>query len=188
MKIGLYGGSFNPVHHGHLILAREAMEQLDLNKVIFLLAKVSPFKISSSLYVPEQFRAHLLKTALRGEPKLVWDDCELDRDAPSYAIDTVQQMQKRHPTAEFFYFIGDDHLPTLSSWKEYSTLCQKVHFVVLSRSSVSMITAFPVIRRRIDISSSEIRTRLAQGLSIRYLLPESVYKILLSSKWYRPHC
>jgi nicotinate-nucleotide adenylyltransferase len=186
MKIGLYGGSFNPIHHGHLILARDALEQLSLDKVIFLLAKVSPFKLSLPSRVPGKFRAHLLKVALRGEPGLEWDDCELGRDGPSYTIDTVRQMRGRYPAAEFFYFIGDDHLPTLSSWKEYKTLCHQIHFVVLSRGAiVSGAATFPIIRRRLDISSSEIRTRLSQGCSIRYLLPEPVHEILLSSRWYQ---
>ncbi|QQY07719.1 MAG: nicotinate (nicotinamide) nucleotide adenylyltransferase [Candidatus Xiphinematobacter sp.] len=186
MKIGLYGGSFNPVHHGHLILARDALEQLSLDKVIFLLAKVSPFKLSLPSYVPDRFRARLLRVALRGEPGLEWDDCELGRDGPSYTIDTVCQMRRRYPSAEFFYFIGGDHLPTLSSWKEYKTLCRQIRFVVLSRGDVVSEAAFPTLKRRLDISSSEIRARLSQGSSIRYLLPEPVHKILLSSRWYRP--
>jgi len=186
MKIGLYGGSFNPIHHGHLILARDALEQLSLDKVVFILAKVSPFKLSLPSPVPGKFRAHLLEVALKGEPELEWDDCELGRDGPSYAIDTVRQMRRRYPTAEFFYFIGDDHLPTLSKWKEYKTLCRQIHFVVLSRGAVtSGTTTFPTIRRRLDISSSEIRNRLSRGYSIRYLLPEPVHELLLSSRWYR---
>ena len=187
MKIGLYGGSFNPIHHGHLILAREALEELKLNKVIFLLARVSPFKSTFPIFVPDHFRALLLKVALEGEPKLEWDNCELERAAPSYAIDTVRQLRKRYPTAEFFYFVGADHLHTLPTWKGYRTLCQKVHFVILSRGSdVSILqTTFPVIRRRLEISSSEIRARLARGLSVRYLLPDPVCQILISSQWYR---
>ena len=186
MKICLYGGSFNPIHHGHLILARDALEQLSLDKVIFLLAKVSPFKLSLPSCVPDKLRAHLLKVALEGETGLEWDDCELGRDGPSYTIDTVRQMQRRYPAAEFFYLIGDDHLCTLSNWKEYKTLCRQIHFVVLSRGATVPEATFPILRRRLDISSSEIRTRLSQGSSIRYLLPESVREILLRSGCYQP--
>src|SRR5215470_610451 len=184
MKIGLYGGSFNPIHHGHLILARDALEQLGLDKVIFIpgrdttLIKKSPidFRMTRRLHI------HLLKTALKEEPQLELDSSELERESQPYAIDTVQRVQDNYPEAKIFYFVGDDHLASLPTWKGYSILCQKIQFIVFSRGNLPLTgIKFPVIRRRLDISSSEIRARINQGHSVRFLLPESVRKAILSS-------
>jgi nicotinate-nucleotide adenylyltransferase len=184
MKIGLYGGTFDPIHHGHLILAREALETLGLKKVIFLPAQVSPFKVSSSPAPPE-LRLSLLKAALEGEPYFTWDTCELEREGPSYTIDTIRLMRDRYPQALFYYFIGEDHLSTLPAWKEYDALTLEVRFVVLNRGTVRSATSFPVIDRRVDISATDIRDRIARGLSVRYFLPEAVLEILLKSDCYR---
>lgn len=184
MKIGLYGGTFDPVHHGHLILGREARERLKLDKVVFLPAKISPFKLSSKP-APAELRARLLEAALREEPGLEWDPCELEREKPSYTIDTIHKMQIRYPSAELFYFIGDDHLAGLPDWKNYSELRRHVRFVVFSRGTLPLATPFPVIERRVDISATDIRNRIEQGLSVRYLLPEVVREILLHSECYR---
>ncbi len=183
MKIGLYGGTFDPVHHGHLILAREALEILGLDKVIFLPARISPFKLSSPP-APAELRTHLLEVVLKDEPGLDWDLCELEREGPSYTIDTIRFMQTRYTGAEFYYFIGNDHLATLPQWKEYDALIRDVRFVVFTRGSVRLATSFPVIERRVDISATEIRNRIAQGRSIRYLLPEAAHNILLQSGCY----
>ncbi len=183
MKIGLYGGTFDPIHHGHLILAREALETLGLEKVIFLPAKVSPFKVTSSPASPE-LRLCLLKAALQDEPNFTWDTCELEREEPSYTIDTIRLMRTRYPQALFYYFIGEDHLTALPAWKEYDTLVREMRFIVLNRGTVRPATSFPVIDRRVDISATEIRDRIARGLSIRYLLPEAVREILLESGCY----
>lgn len=186
MKIGLYGGTFDPIHHGHLLLAREALEQLKLDKILFLPARISPFKLSSPPASPE-FRARLLEAALQGEPSLEWDACELERndEGPSYTIDTIRQMQKRYPQAQLYYLIGNDQLADFPKWKEYEELIERVQFVVLNRGQERVVTSFPVIERRVDISAIEIRQRIAQGRSIHYLVPEGVRQIILDSNAYR---
>jgi nicotinate-nucleotide adenylyltransferase len=185
MKIGLYGGTFDPIHHGHLLLAREALEQLKLDKIIFLPARISPFKLSSAP-APAELRTRLLEAALQEEPALEWDACELERadDGPSYTIDTIRLMQERYPNAQLYYLLGNDQLEGLPQWKNYEQLVESAQFVVLNRGNQYPVTSYPVINRRLDISATEIRDRIAQRRSIRYLVPENVRDILLHSNAY----
>ncbi len=97
-KIGLYGGSFDPIHNGHLILARDAMERLELDKVIFLPARISPHKLDRPPAPPEA-RCQMLSAAIAEEPRFEMDACEIEREGPSFTIDTVQSFRARHPQA-----------------------------------------------------------------------------------------
>ena len=111
-KIGLFGGSFDPIHHGHLILARDAMEQLGLEKVIFIPANISPHKLDHPP-APAHARCEMVAAAIVEEPRFALDSCEVDREGISFAVDTVRLMIQRHPEADFFYFIGEDNLAAL---------------------------------------------------------------------------
>ena len=104
MKIAVYGGTFDPIHYGHLILAREALETLGLEKVIFVPAAVSPLK--GSPIASAETRLSMLQAAIEGETGFVLDDCELNRTAPSYAIDTVEEIRRRETGSEICYLIG----------------------------------------------------------------------------------
>jgi nicotinate-nucleotide adenylyltransferase len=183
-KIGLFGGSFDPVHHGHLIMARDAMEKLGLERVIFIPAKISPHKLERPP-ADAEVRCEMLEAAISGEPGFSWDACELDREGPSFAVDTAFFMQRKFPGAELYYFIGEDNLAALDTWKEIERLKTIVRFVVLSRSHSFVDCGFPVIARSIDISSTDIRNRIAQGLSVSYLLPEPSCKIIQQRRLYR---
>lgn len=183
-KIGLFGGSFDPVHHGHLIMARDAMEKLSLDRVIFIPAKISPHKLERPP-APAEARCEILEAAISAEPGFSWDGCEIDREGPSFAVDTVVLMQAKFPEAELFYFIGEDNLAALHTWREIERLKTLVGFVVLSRSRSPVDCEFPVITRSIDISSTDIRNRIAQGLSVGYLLPEQSCKIIQQRRLYR---
>ena len=176
-KIGLFGGSFDPVHHGHLIMARGAMESLDLERVVFIPANISPHKLESPP-APSHLRCEMLKAAIENEPGFYWDGCEIEREGPSFAVDTARLMQQRFPAAELFYFIGEDNVPALHTWKEIDALRRLVQFVVLARGSQPSGGEFPVISRGIDISSTDIRNRIAGGLPVSYLLPESTIQII----------
>jgi nicotinate-nucleotide adenylyltransferase len=112
MKIGIYGGTFDPIHHGHLILAREARERFAFEKVIFVPAAASPFK--SSPGATAQVRLSMLRVAIKDEPRFELDDCELRRPPPSYAIDTIEDIRTRRRDAQIYYLIGEDNLPTLA--------------------------------------------------------------------------
>jgi nicotinate-nucleotide adenylyltransferase len=182
-KIGIYGGTFDPVHHAHLILAREAREMLDLEKVIFVPAAVSPFK--KEPLAAAEMRLAMLQAALEGERGLTVDDCELRRGAPSYTIDTVEEIQERESNAEIYYLLGEDNLPTLTNWHRFAELQNLVRFVVLDRTGANSGHSYPIVRRSLDISATEIRKRVASQQSIRYFVPPAVEEIILRANLYR---
>ena len=183
-KIGLYGGSFDPIHNGHLILARDAVERLELDKVIFLPARISPHKLDRPPAPPE-VRCQMLSAAIAGEPRFEMDACEIEREGPSFTIDTVQSFRARHPQAALYYFIGDDNLTELETWKESHKLLETAQFVVLSRAGMPFLSRFPTITRHIEISSTEIRKRVARGLSVRYMAPLAVCELIAKLGLYR---
>lgn len=182
-KIGLFGGSFDPIHHGHLILARDAMESLALERVIFIPANISPHKLATPP-APAAVRCEMIAAAIADSPGFFMDTCELERSGPSFAVDTVRWLRTRFPAAAFYYFIGEDNLPALSTWKDIDVLQTLVQFVVLARGPVRDESGCPVISRNIEISSTDIRNRIAQGLPVRYLLPEALCAIVKSHHLY----
>ncbi len=182
-KIGLFGGSFDPIHHGHLILARDAMESLGLDRVIFIPVNVSPHKLSHPP-VAARLRCEMVAAAIAGEPRFSIDACEAEREGPSFAVDTLRLMLGRFPQAEFFYFIGEDNVSALHTWREIDEFKKLASFVVLARGNLEPAEGFPVISRNIDISSTDIRNRIARGLSVRYLLPDAVCAILTRHQLY----
>ena len=182
-KIGLFGGSFDPIHHGHLILARDAMESLGLDRVIFIPVNVSPHKLAHPP-VAARLRCEMVAAAIAGESRFSMDACEAEREGPSFAVDTVRLMRPRFPQAELFYFIGEDNVSSLHTWREIDELKKLASFVVLARGNLQPVEGFPVISRNIDISSTDIRNRIAQGLPVRYLLPDAVCAILTRHQLY----
>ena len=183
-NIGLFGGSFDPIHHGHLIMAREAMEKLDLERIVFIPANISPHKLDRPP-VPAAVRCDMVEAAIEGEVGFFCDRCEAEKSGPSFAVDTARLMVTRFPEAQFFYFIGEDNVADLGTWKEIDVLRGLVSFVVLARGGFSSEGGFPVISRNVDISSTNIRNRIADGLSVRYLLPDSTCKIIQHYRLYR---
>ena len=178
LRIGLYGGTFDPIHNGHLILARDALELLGLDRLIFLPAAISPHKLASRP-TPAEIRREMLGAAMNGESGFHLDDREIRREGPSYTIDTVEALRAEMPGAEFIYLIGQDHLPKLPTWHRYQDLRGMVEFVVFGRGAPFDATqSFRRIERRLDISATEIRARVARGASIRYLVPETVQYII----------
>ena len=182
-KIGLFGGSFDPIHHGHLILARDAMESLGLDRVIFIPVNVSPHKLAHPP-VAARLRCEMVAAAIAEESRFSMDACEAEREGPSFAVDTVRVMRRRFPQAELFYFIGEDNVSSLHTWREIDELKKLASFVVLARGNLQPVEGFPVISRNIDISSTDIRNRIAQGLPVRYLLPDAVCAILTRHQLY----
>jgi nicotinate-nucleotide adenylyltransferase len=184
MKIAIYGGTFDPIHNGHLILAREALEKLQLDKVIFVPAAISPFKKTAAAASGE-LRLAMLRVAIEGETEFAADDCELRRPGPSYTIDTVQEIARQNAGAEIYCLIGEDNVDGLTKWHRFRDLEKLVRFVVLDRTGQLASHAYPVIRRKIDISATEIRKRVACGQSIRYFVPEAVEEIIRRTKIYK---
>ena len=182
-KIGIYGGTFDPIHHGHLILAREAREHLKLDLVMLVPAAVSPFKKTPSASATD--RLAMLQAAVADETSFAIDDRELHRAPPSYTIDTVESIHHQHHDAELFYLIGQDNVSGLPNWHRFTELEKLVRFVVLDRTAEPASHSHHVIRRTIDISATEIRNRVASHRSIRYLVPDAVNEIIQSRRLYR---
>jgi nicotinate-nucleotide adenylyltransferase len=183
-KLGIYGGTFDPIHHGHLILGRQACEKLGFGQLIFVPCAVSPFK--SPAFASGEMRLSMLRAAIHGEEDFLADDCELKRPPPSYSIDTVLQIRERDPKAELFWLIGADNVSGLNKWHRIDELKKLVRFVVLDRGCAEKIAhKYPVVQRNIDISATDIRKRVASGRSIRYLLPKAVEEIIRREKLYR---
>ena len=182
-KIAIYGGTFDPIHHGHLIVAREALERLGAEEVIFVPARVSPFRKTVPV-AKDEIRLLMIQAAIEAEPGFAVDDCELRRPSPSYTIDTVEQIRQRKADATIYCLIGEDNVDKLTKWRRFADLEKMVRFVVLDRSGQQPRHAYPVIRRKIDISATEIRKRVATGRSIRYFVPPAVEEIIRHEKLY----
>jgi nicotinate-nucleotide adenylyltransferase len=184
-KIGIYGGTFDPIHHGHLILAREAVESLGLDKIIFVPAALSPHKMARTP-TAQEIRVEMLQAAIVGEPQFTLDLCEIRRGGTSYSIDTVEEIQQREGEAEYFFLLGDDNVLALETWHRVAELRELVEFVVLSRGNLeAQKTRYPMIHRQINISATEIRNRVATDRSIRYLVPPAVEEIIRRRQIYQ---
>jgi len=182
-EIAIYGGTFDPIHHGHLIVAREALEKLGAEQVIFIPARVSPLRKTAPV-ARDEVRLLMIKAAIESEPGFAVDDCELLRPPPSYTIDTIEQIRQRNSEATIYCLIGEDNVDKLTKWRRFADLEKMVRLVVLDRSGQQPHHAYPIIRRKIDISATEIRKRVATGRSIRYFVPPAVEEIIRREKLY----
>lgn len=182
IKIGVYGGTFDPVHHAHLILAREVAESFGLAKVIFIPAAASPDK--SAPIAPGAVRVEMLRAGVAGESLFEIDQCELQRPSPSYTIETIELFRKKYPDSELFLLVGDDNLAGLPSWRRFSELETMVTIVVLPRLKTEVKHKYATVKRRIDISATEIRERVAQRKPISYFVPPRVHQIIHAKNLY----
>ena len=189
-RIGIYGGTFDPVHTGHLILARDAVELLGLARMVFVPAAISPHKLGRAPGASGVERLAMLRAAVADEPAFEVDALELDRPGPSYTFDTVTTLRARWPDAQLHYLIGADNVPELSTWHRADELRALARFVVFHRRASDGIVpgaeGLPTLGRVVDLSSTEIRNRVASGRSIRYLVPESVRELIEARGLYRP--
>lgn len=179
MKIGLFGGSFNPVHYGHLLVAQAAWEELQLDKFIFIPAAVSPFKPKDPPISGSE-RLRLLRLALAGKTGVEIDSQEIDRGGTSYTIDTLRTYHARFPEATLYYLIGADNAVLLPRWRCAEELARLAHFVILSRPGEPPATIPQPFTGQVlkgiphSVSSSQIRARICSGLPIDYLTPPAV--------------
>lgn len=183
-KIGILGGTFDPIHNGHLLLARDALEQLNLHSLLFIPAALSPHKPGQQPAAGD-LRAEMIRAAIMGEPRFCLDELELARPAPSYAVDTIEALKRREPDAEFVYLIGEDNVAKLPTWHRFPELSRMVQFAVLDRTGVRTEHPYPTVRRHVDISATELRKRVARGLSISYLVPPAVENLIRERQLYR---
>jgi len=189
LRLGLFGGSFDPVHYGHLLMAQAACEELALTRLFFIPTAQSPFKPLEAP-APAKERLRLLRLALAGQPVYEIDEQEVQRGGTSFTIDTVRDYGRRFPQARLFYLIGADHARTLPAWREAEELARLVEFVVVARPGQPATPLPPPFCGRelagfpLGVSSSQIRSRVKQGLSIRGLVPDAVGEAIGNSKLY----
>jgi nicotinate-nucleotide adenylyltransferase len=190
MKIGVLGGTFNPVHLGHLLIAQDAAEQAGLDRVKFIPAATPPHKIPDRL-AAGRHRLAMLRLAIRGLRQCEVDNLELRRGGRSYSVDTLTTLKRRQPNAEFFFIIGADSLPELHRWRAIRRLARLCRFVVVARPGYRLrpprvpVDWMVVTGHPCAISSTEIRQRVASGRAIRYLVPEPVRRYICQHNLYR---
>jgi nicotinate-nucleotide adenylyltransferase len=202
MRVGVFGGTFDPVHTGHLILAEQAREQARLDAVWFLPAPRPPHKDEGWISRFEQ-RVEMLSLAVAGNPAFRVEDMEKERAGPSYTVDTLAELRRRHPGGEFFLLVGSDTLRDLPGWHEPVRLLELVGLVVMQRPGHPVPSAAEFRARlglpesvplrlavveapQIDISSRDLRGRAAAGRSLRYFLPRAVEVYIAEKHLYRP--
>jgi len=188
-RIGLFGGSFDPVHFGHLLVAQAACEELNLSRLFFIPAAQSPFKPESKP-APAAERVRLLRLALVGQTRYEIDEQEVVRGGISFTIETVSDYQRRFPQAQIFYLIGADHIAQLPKWRSADELARLVEFVVIPRPGELPATLSPPFRLRtlagflLGVSSSQIRARVKAGLPVQGLVPSAVAEAIRNSHLY----
>jgi nicotinate-nucleotide adenylyltransferase len=188
-RIGLFGGSFDPVHNGHLLVALAAVEELSLERIFFIPAAQSPFKPENKP-ASAPLRLRMLRLALAAQIRYEVDDQEIRRGGTSYTIDTVRDYRRRFPKAGIFYLIGADHIPLLHKWRAAEELGGAVEFVAIPRPGEGTPTPPPGFRVRtlrgfpLALSSSEIRERVRVGKTIDALVPLAVGETIRNSRLY----
>ena len=190
MKIGIYGGSFDPVHCGHLLVAQAAMEEAGLDRLIFVPAAQSPFKPENHA-APAPARLQFLRLALAGQPQYVVDDREIRRGGVSYTVDTLREFARQFPGAQLLYLIGADNAAKLNEWREPTALAALAEFLAVPRPSRGPAIFPAPFRGRtlkgfpFGVSSSEIRARVKAGRPIGNLVPAPVAAAILNAGVYR---
>jgi len=198
MNVGILGGTFDPVHSGHLILAEVAREQLNLNEVLFIPAGQPWLKVERTI-TPGEHRLQMLRLALDDTPYFRTSEMEIKRSGPTYTIDTINAL-KKHLSAEdeLFFILGQDNLMQLPQWHDAPELIKLCYLVAAPRPGVkkpdlkALEAEIPGIRQRVmlmkeplvDISATDIRERVARGLSVRHLVPEPVNRYIKEHRLY----
>ena len=202
MRIGIFGGSFDPIHLGHLILAEQCREQANLEQVWFIPSSLGPHKTDGAQSTDRQ-RTEMIELALAGHEAFVLSKIEIERGGVSYTVDTLSEIQESQPNDELFLLMGDDSLENFDSWREPKTICELATPLIVNRPGSGQVE-LSVLKKYVDhdryerfeaelirspaiqISSSEIRQRVAVGKSIRYLTPRAVEKYIEMNKVFLP--
>jgi len=195
-RLGVFGGSFNPPHIGHLICAQAAIEELDLDQVLFVPARVPPHKEIDDDPGPE-VRAALVEAAVAGDQRFTLSRVELEREGPSFTVDTLRELAAAHPGVELTLILGGDMALSFHSWREPETILALARLAVVERQGIdddSIRRALSGLGRarisffsmpRCDISSTDVRGRAAVGRPIRYLVPDAVADEIVGEGLYR---
>lgn len=189
MQVGLFGGSFDPIHHGHLIVGQAIAEALALDELRFVPAREQPFKVGLHAASAEA-RCRMVALAIEGEPRFRLERAELDRPGPSYTVDTLRLLREREPAHRFTLLIGADAARELPSWREAGALAELAELVLFARARADLptlpwphrVVTVPVV----DISATTIRWRVVEGRSLRYWVPDAVAEFIQVERLYLP--
>jgi len=189
MLIGLYFGSFNPIHTGHLIIANHVLNEISINKIWFVVSPQNPFKESKTL-LNEFDRLHLVRLAVQDDNRLKCSDIEFNLPKPSYTSNTLTFLSEKYPEHQFSLIMGSDSYRNLEKWKNYETVVDNYPIYVYKREGYEIKKVFnktPVILNApiIQISATQIREYIRSGKSIRYLVPEIVREEIETRKFYK---
>lgn len=192
MKIGLFGGTFDPIHNGHLKIAKIVQRQLGLNEVIFIPAGILPHKAQSLTTAKD--RLAMVKLALRGKKKFTSSDYETKKKSPSYSVETVRYLKRKWgKQAELFFIIGADAFNEIRTWRQWQELLRLCQFVVINRPgyritlSEDLVSAGATIQRitGIPITATAIREQIKRNKNIGKLIPKTVYAYIIKHKLYQ---
>jgi nicotinate-nucleotide adenylyltransferase len=199
-RVGIFGGTFDPVHQGHMIIAEQVAQTLSLACVIFVPGGVPPHKTASSVKASAEDRFDMVEAAVEGNDNFLVDRVEIDAGRPMYSVETVPLVKERYEGDEWFFVSGADEVSNLLSWKEPDRLLEQAAMVAATRPGYDISNLehleegldnfdriIPVECTRVDISATGIRRMLAKGESIRYLVPEGVYEIIHNRRLYGAH-
>ena len=197
MKVGIFGGTFDPVHLGHMVIAEQVMGELNLSRVVFVPGGIPPHKEASSVRARAEDRFDMVEVAVAGNERFTVDRVEVDAGRPMHSVETVRILKERSPEDEWYFISGADEVSNLLAWKDPDLLLEEVVMVAATRpgydlSKLQHLEAglrnfdriFPVECTRVDISATGIRRRILQGKSVRYLVPEGVYEIISNRRLY----
>lgn len=188
MKIGILGGTFNPIHIGHLILAEEAREKLGFDRIVFVPTNIAPHKDNLDI-VSARDRFKMVKLAIKANKFFSVSDIEIKREGRSYTIDTLKELKSAYLNDELYFIIGSDLLKYLDDWKDLKEIIKMVSFIAATRPGYplekipSYISTVPI--RAVDISGFEIRKAIKENKSFRYLVPEAVFDYINEKGLYR---
>lgn len=189
MNIGLYFGSFNPIHIGHLIIANHVLNETNIDRIWFVVSPQNPFKESKSL-LNEFDRLHLVRLATEDDNRLKSSDIEFGLPKPSYTSNTMVFLSEKYPEHQFSIIMGSDSYQNLDKWKNYEAIINNYPIYVYNREGYEVKNFFsraPLILNapKIEISASQIRQHIKSGKSIRYLVPEIVREEIETRKFYK---
>ena len=197
LRLGLFGGTFDPPHLGHLNVAQEVGERLSLDRILFLVAGLPPHKVGE-VRSPPFIRAEMARAAVAGNPLFGVSEVELDREGPTYTVDTLRHFRATHPDAELFFLLGADQLAEFHEWQEPKGIAGLATLVAVGRDGVDPgqlprvdlgtgeeLNFLSLSVTRMDISSSEVRDRVKTGRSIQYVVPEAVRELIKTHRLYR---
>lgn len=185
-KIGILGGTFDPPHNGHLLIANEVLQALMLDEIWFMPNQEPPHKLKSK-EVTNHDRISMLELAIAGHPNFKIEKIELERLGRSYTVDTMKVLKDRYKNHDFYFIIGADMIEYLPKWNKIDELLELVHFVGVNRPEYLHKTIYPITFVPVpvfDVASSLIRNRVKEGKSVRYLLPEAVRLYIEENKLY----